>query len=75
MSAYQFGTWYPIESAPQDGTWILGWHPSTYVEDCIATYRWHTPPCDPPCWIDAADSEPDQPTFWMPLPPPPAKEE
>lgn len=66
--------WQPIETAPKDGTWVLGWKPSRYVENCIETYQWRYPGFgEPPFWVNAADSNDwsSQPTHWMPLPDPP----
>lgn len=69
--------WLPIESAPRDGTWFLGWNPTGIIEDQVQVYSWHNPGLgDPPWWINAADSNDgdDQPTHWMPLPSPPGAE-
>jgi hypothetical protein len=66
--------WKPIETAPKDGTWFLGWRPTTIKQDQLDTYQWCEKPLgDPPFWINAADSNDwyEQPTHWMPLPEPP----
>lgn len=69
--------WQPIETAPKDGSRILGFNP--YAEG-IVIYRWdsqthHKKPR--PLWKIECSldqrwfSENRQPTHWMPLPPPP----
>lgn len=55
----------PIETAPKDGTRILGhdrngWHEMWWKQDHY----------DGEFWQDDADSEPD-PTHWLPCPPKP----
>lgn len=42
MVSYDTGSWRDIESAPKDGTTILGWE----YGDVIYTCRW-SPPCNP----------------------------
>jgi hypothetical protein len=69
--------WQPIETAPKDGTRILGFN---RCDDGIAIYRWDVQPyhkkprpywqmecCINQRWF----SEGRQPTHWMPLPEPP----
>lgn len=65
--------WQPIETAPKDGTWVLGFRPTSFREDQIDTWQFVHRSCDPPIWINSADSndEDEQPTHWMPLPLPP----
>lgn len=65
--------WQPIETAPKDGTWVLGCRPTSFREDQIDTWQFVHRSCDPPIWINSADSndEDEQPTHWMPLPPRP----
>lgn len=65
--------WKPIETAPKDGTWVLGFRPTSFREDQIDTWQFVHRSCDPPIWINSADSndEDEQPTHWMPLPPRP----
>lgn len=65
--------WQPIETAPKDGTWVLGFRPTSFREDQIDTWQFVHRSCDPPIWINSADSndEDEQPTHWMPLPPRP----
>jgi hypothetical protein len=61
--------WRPIETAPKDGTVILGWWPQAYQgKGGIFEYIWHkdgwyTVPCS---WQHMT------PTHWSPLPAPPA---
>lgn len=68
MSEYTFGTWYPIETAPKDGTHVLGYERGSAIREmwfevCGIDYGQY--------WTDDIDSEPD-PWCWMPLPPPPS---
>lgn len=73
--------WRPIESAPKDGTEVLGWHPEWVnaefspdgIRSCIHDgERW----CSAH-WVDDDFNilhmgDHIQPTHWQPLPPPPA---
>jgi hypothetical protein len=68
--------WQPIETAPQDGTYILAIraapsHDQT-IPNIIVWNPWLTN------WADnyAPDARPvlHQPTHWMPLPPPPMEQ-
>ncbi len=68
--------WQPIETAPKDGTWFLGYRPVTSIEDTIDVWHWD-PRAEtdgaPGFWVNAADSNLDNfPTHWRPLPSPPA---
>jgi hypothetical protein len=71
-------TWQPIETAPKDGTWVLltggdidygwdgGFKPSV-VSGQWADTRWQF------AWYDSGYyGEYENPTHWMPLPPPPS---
>lgn len=69
--------WKPIESAPKDGTVVLGW-PCTgrYNRDYPAPMVWERG--DEAWFFAAADygefynvNNSDAPTHWMPLPTPP----
>lgn len=53
--------WMPIETAPKDGTQILGWTP--YWADHVQNVWWYT---GLGRWSTTM-----QPTHWMPLPDPP----
>lgn len=55
----------PIESAPKDGTVILGHDRNGWRE-----MWWNEDMYEGDCWRDHADSEPN-PTHWLPLPPRP----
>lgn len=57
-------TWFPIETAPKDGTDVLVWD-KAFV---IAYYETHIPP---PRWRSTDEMIPLEPTHWMPLPEPP----
>lgn len=65
--------WQPIETAPRDGTWFLGFMERQTLEDTIRVWAWMPwKGCDTPMFYDAADTiEDEQPTHWMPLPPAP----
>ena len=68
--------WQPIETAPKDGTWFLGWRNGYYEQDRVQVFRWHeaTLPQDSG-WMNAPDNHEHgfdyEPTHWMPLPEPP----
>ena len=63
--------WQPIETAPRDGTVVLGWNKL----DGILVYRPVTYGSNNQFagWNAEYDGEgvADEPTQWMPLPPPP----
>jgi hypothetical protein len=65
--------WQPIETAPKDGTWFLGYRPSPSVQDSIEVWHWDaTADTDgaPGFWVNAADSNLDAyPALWRPLEP------
>lgn len=63
--------WQPIETAPKDGTWILGYESrigmnTKYVPHEVI--RWIA---FSEKWRNSADQL-SEPTHWMPLPAPPA---
>jgi hypothetical protein len=59
--------WQPIETAPKDGTEILGWDDCAEGPTVISwNDRWQV------AW-DATEYRPQPLTHWRPLPPPPAK--
>jgi hypothetical protein len=60
--------WQPIESAPKDGTVFLTWRKGWLrARMCMMNSgRWFYPFGAP-----VSDLESDQPTHWMPIPPPP----
>ena len=67
---YEFGTWYPIESAPKDGRRVLlGNSEGKSLEDCYwaggVFGHWQ---------LSGQSYSTYSATHWMPLPPPPAKE-
>ena len=67
--------WQPIETAPKDGTEILGWTGSMFLIVEWNEQKWHKKPA--PYWDSGRPSitwmrEYGQPTHWMPLPDPPA---
>lgn len=67
--------WQPIETAPKDGTWVLGFRPRIAVQDQIQCYCWNAFGCTDDLWVNATDTNDfdEQPTHWQPLPAPPAK--
>lgn len=78
MSTHQFGTWYPIESAPKNGCEILAcaghsrricyWRETFLDRDGLETsFRGWQPENWSLCSFQA--------THWMPLPPPPQNED
>jgi hypothetical protein len=76
------GLWKPIDTAPQDGTWILMWDSQ---RELAVSGCWHTEPAmnNPESgyepgwsWWSADDDVliwdgDKEPTHWMPLPNPP----
>lgn len=63
--------WLPIESAPKDGQWFLGWSESDGHHVARAGYSatWVSL-----CWCQSADGpEEINPTHWQPLPTPPGE--
>jgi len=58
--------WQPIETAPRDGTWVLGWFPNQQEPRRC----WYHKPSD--TWMcfrsTLASARKHQPTHWMPLP-------
>lgn len=59
-SPNQFGTWYPIESAPKTATRILVWFPTGVITTARSDDVGHWEAV----YLDGAK-------FWTPLPPPP----
>lgn len=61
--------WQPIETAPKDGTQILGYT----VWPALTAVRWAQESFyyGRPGWEDEFSNVEWQPTHWMPLPPPP----
>ena len=80
MSEFKPGTWYPISTAPKDGTEILLWFPKfkcvingfwdTFEENQKLYETWYVP------HDFIIPNDPDEyPTHWMPLPAPPEGDE
>ena len=86
---YEFGTWYPIESAPKDGTRILVARINEEIGDGdIEISEWCSIKSERYEWVEGDlfrrvndllyefwNDNGHRATHWMPLPPPPAKEE
>ncbi len=69
--------WRPIETAPKDGTEILGWHTNVYEygePSGPLVIRWDWPwDFWAACGVGGYEFEQDRTNFthWMPLPDPP----
>jgi len=63
--------WQPIETAPKDGTEILGLFPNYHLRMNVTSMFWGSPGV----WVNAFEDENyrESPTHWMPLPPAPKK--
>ena len=66
--------WQPIETAPKDGTYVLG---ATHYDDgkfcgmfvmCFCDGRWQSDGIDWRFTVKDDDKLSDKPTHWMPLP-------
>lgn len=66
-----YPAWQPIETAPKDGTPVWCYWPR---EDECQGVGWFVPNVTEPYWSDPADSQWDNPTHWMPLPPTPGSD-
>jgi len=60
--------WQPIDTAPKDGTRVLLWNVSGRYG---IVEGWYAPTLPCPHWT-VGHGDLVSPTFWMPLPPPPA---
>lgn len=72
--AYLFGqssAWHPIETAPKDGTIVLGWEPraSKWKIKFMVYHRTR----DGGYWTNAVNTGSVEATHWMPLPAPPSE--
>lgn len=69
-------TWLPIESAPRDGTWVMGWWPNMRIDQypCAVFYDQGVYQ-NPNAWSLASNLEYGEvyPTKFTPLPKPPSK--
>jgi hypothetical protein len=66
--------WQPIETAPKDGTWFLGWRSRKEPQDQIEAWKWNEDfELEYSGWMNAHDDADfyESPEFWMPLPNPP----
>lgn len=72
MESEKLTGWQPSETAPKDGTWILGYWPECAFQDRVTAMQWYSAAFSSPYWLDAADSlDWTKPTHWQPLPAPP----
>jgi hypothetical protein len=63
------GKWQPIDTAPKDGTRVLGWCNAGNDRDCRLTMEWNA---DRSRWIVSLNAFWEfDPTHWQPLPSPP----
>lgn len=65
--------WQPIDSAPKDGTPVIGFMPTYYQGkggQAVIVWMNYT---DRPGWYSDVSSI-HEPSHWMPLPPPPGSE-
>jgi hypothetical protein len=71
ISSSTAGGWRPIETAPKDGTEVWAFNGEQarmhWTEGEISGVKWALW-----IWTDQLLAAPDQPTHWMPLPPPPS---
>ena len=76
---YLGGVWRPIESAPKDGTWVMGYWKTMPITQypciCFADRCFSNPNAFETVQSNEYGSEEVYPTHWMPLPPPPQKGE
>jgi len=64
--------WQPIETAPKDGTAILGAYQFQGETDWYGIVRFIKDLPDGPSWVDQfCDDKWMEPTHWMPMPEPP----
>ena len=71
--------WQPIETAPKDGTEVLvGWYSEKgHFENHVWQHKgwlweWAVASYETDRWSDWECSLAEEPTHWMPLPPPPS---
>jgi hypothetical protein len=68
--------WQPIETAPKDGTGVLGWWPlwtAFPVRIWWQNNQWRMAEDHPATWYDGMPRW-HGPTHWMPLPEPPGSD-
>jgi hypothetical protein len=66
--------WQPIETAPKDGTELLGYQPArATIAAAIYVMRWEDRGISGPAWYESESEGQERffPTHWMRLPPPP----
>lgn len=68
--------WQPIETAPKDGTKVLAWADNPCWSEPAIAFWGRSNPLNMAEWLGGHCSirHIDQPTHWMPLPPPPQVE-
>ena len=56
--------WRPIETAPRDGTRVLGaWQFALSADWCLGVVKW-----DEGAWLVTWNFDQVEPTYWAPLP-------
>ena len=69
---YLGGVWRPIESAPKDGTWVMGYWKTMPITQypciCFADRCFSNPNAFETVQSNEYGSEEVYPTHWMPLP-------
>lgn len=63
--------WRPIETAPKDGTRLLGYYPQNEDYIRVGVIQWMKPRGYDYHWTWDGSWMPDDPTHWQPLPEPP----
>lgn len=66
--------WRPIESAPKDGTTIMGWRAGWGPCECRWEVDFDGDECSFAGWVDLNADDETRPTHWVPLPLPPTSE-
>ena len=59
--------WQPIETAPRDGSWVLGHSSENAHEDVVYVMEWF----ERDGWLKVYHDCSAHPTHWQPLPAPP----
>ncbi len=69
--------WRGIESAPRDGTWVMGWWPHMKIDEYPAAIFYDEGIySNPNAWVWVGNLEYGEvyPKFWQPLPQPPTQD-
>jgi hypothetical protein len=63
--------WLPIETAPKDGTEVLGYIPEGWQGEPVILSLWWSARSEYPAWVDKLEYMDHRPTHWVPMPTPP----